>query len=184
MPTFVYMIIVGGCLVFVYYLYIANVKGAPFVPTPKKAALKMLKLAEIQPGEEVIDIGCGDGRLVILADQLYQADATGYEVSPPIYWYAKLLHKIKKTKTRAKILFKDSRLVDFSSTDVIITFLTPAPLKNFWKEKWEAEMKPSARIISYAFEIEGWIPQHIEPQNPEENIAPIYVYKISDQINS
>ncbi len=162
-----------------YFLYVAN-SGAPYIPTPKRGAKKLLKLADIKPGEKVCDLGCGDGRLVILADQLYKADAVGYELSPPVYLLTKLYHWLKKTKTNAKIIFKDSRNVDFSDVDVVVTFLTPDPLKNFWREKWEAELKPTARVLSYAFEVEGWKPSHVEPQESEYNIAPIHVYKMSE----
>jgi SAM-dependent methyltransferase len=179
MPIAVAIILLALGLVLFHYLYVANVKGAPFVPTPLPAVKRMLQLAQIKPGEIVIDIGCGDGRLVILADQLYHAQAIGFEVSPPIFLYTKLLHFFKRTKTRAKILFQDSRLVNLAEADVVVLFMMPAPLRDFWKKKFEVELKPDARVISYAFHIQGWNAAHQESAQREQNIGPIYVYRMN-----
>jgi len=164
----------------VYWLWVAHVKGAPYLPTPPRAVEKMLELAEIKPDEKVYDIGCGDGRLVIAAARDYQAKAVGFEISPPVYLTAKLWHKMRKTETNARILFKDSRTVDFSDADVIVNFMTPDSLKETWREKLESELKPSARVLSYAFAIDGWKPSLVTEPEKAYNVGPIYLYKMSD----
>ncbi len=163
-----------------YFLVIANVYGAPFVPTPMRAVKRMLELAKIKPGNVVVDIGCGDGRLAIMADQIYHAQAFGFELSPPIFLYAKLRILFKRIKTKALIAFKDSRYIDLSEVDVVVLFMMPNPLRDFWKKKFEKELPPGARVISYAFSIPGWEPSHTEPPIKEENVGPIYVYKMSE----
>ncbi|EKD49218.1 MAG: methyltransferase type 12 [uncultured bacterium] len=178
MSTLVSLIILAMLLPFLYFIYEASIKGVPFLPTPMKAAKKMLKLAKIKKGDIVIDIGCGDGRLVILADKLYQANAIGFELSPPIYFYAKLLNFFKKNETNAKILFADSRKVDLSKADAIVMYMLPKPLREFWKDKLEEDLKPTARVVSYAFSIQGWNHAHKEESIGEENIGPIYVYEM------
>lgn len=62
--------------------------GAPWVPTPKGRIRRMLELANIQPGETVMDLGCGDGRLVHLASMEFKAKGIGLELSPIIYTLA------------------------------------------------------------------------------------------------
>lgn len=177
MSTFllVILIIVGAPIL--YWIYIAHVLGAPFFPTPLAAVDKMLALAKIKPGEKVYDLGAGDGRLIIRAEQKYQAQAIGFEISPPVYLYAKILHFLKRTKTNARLFFKDSRLVDFSEADVVVIFLLPDPLKNFWKNKLETELRPGARVLSYAFAIQGWEPTAVTKPDPEKNCGPIYLYQ-------
>jgi len=54
-------------LTYMVYLLYAIVSAAPFVPTPWREVRRMLMMAQIQPGECLIDIGSGDGRLVFAA---------------------------------------------------------------------------------------------------------------------
>jgi SAM-dependent methyltransferase len=178
MPTFllIILIIVGAPIL--YWIYVAHVLGAPFLPTPPDAVDKMLALAKIKPGEKVYDLGAGDGRLIIKATQKYRAQAIGFEISPPVFVYAKILNFLKKTPNSARLLFKDSRLVDFSEADVVVIFLLPDPLKDFWKSKLEKELRPGARVLSYAFSIKGWEPITVTAPNPKTNCGPIYLYQI------
>lgn len=54
--------------------------SVPFVPTPEPVARKMLELAGVKPGELVYDLGCGDGRIIILAAIEFGAKAIGVEI--------------------------------------------------------------------------------------------------------
>jgi cyclopropane fatty-acyl-phospholipid synthase-like methyltransferase len=152
--------------------------GAPFVPTPMKACKKMMKLAKIKEGDNVVDIGCGDGRLAYLAANEHNANAVGYELSPLVW----LLAKIRKLfwKSKAKIVFGDFRMHDLSKTDCIVCYMLPETLKKFIP-KFEKEMKEGAKIISYAFKIGDWSPVHVEPLEAEKNISKIWVYEIGKQ---
>jgi SAM-dependent methyltransferase len=156
----------------------AVLTGAPFVPTPMKAAEKMLQLAKIKHGNTVIDIGCGDGRLAYIAANKWGAKAIGYELSPIIYILAKIRQILWHSK--AKIKFADFRKQNLTDTDYIVCYLLPDTLKKFIP-KFEKELKQGAKIISYAFPIEGWTPVHVEDRVPEENISPIWIYEIGKQ---
>src|SRR5690242_11484619 len=54
---------------------------APFVPSPQPIVNLMLDLAGVKAGELVIDLGCGDGRVLITAAQRYKARGIGIEIS-------------------------------------------------------------------------------------------------------
>lgn len=153
---------------------IALVKGAPFVPTPMKAVEKMLKVADIKPGEKVYDIGCGDGRMVYLAAKNHDAKAVGVELSPLVYLLARLRKLFWGSK--AKIAFGDFRRQNFKDADVILCYLLPETLVSL-QSKLEKELKQGARIISYAFKVGDLNPVHVEERDRENNIAPIWVYK-------
>ena len=58
---------------------------APFVPTPNDVVRTMLQLAELKPGETVYDLGCGDGRIVLMAAQEFGAKAVGVELDDGRY---------------------------------------------------------------------------------------------------
>lgn len=153
---------------------IALVTGAPFVPTPMKRVKKMLALAKIKKGEKVYDIGCGDGRMVYLAAKNYQANAIGLELSPLVYLLAKIRQLFWQSK--AKIYFSDFRFQNLSKADVIVCYLLPESLARL-QQKLDLELKKGARVVSYAFPIGTWkVKQRIE-RDPEQNLAPIWMYE-------
>jgi len=149
--------------------------GAPYVPTPKRAANRMLSLANIKSGEKVMDPGCGDGRLVIEAAKRYGAQAIGYELFMLVYLVAKLKNLLSGSK--AKIKFSDSRKADLSDIDVIVCYMLPGPLRKFC-QKWSQELKPGTRVVSYAFEIGDWKPVYVQPKCDNLGLARILVYEI------
>ena len=61
------VILVTIILVLIISLSWSNYKGSPWVPTKFKMVYKMLDLAEIQPDELVYELGCGDGRIAVIA---------------------------------------------------------------------------------------------------------------------
>jgi predicted RNA methylase len=60
--------------------YMAGRRLAPYVPAPPLVGQSMLKLAALQPGETVVDLGCGDGRLLRAAVDAGAGRAVGYEL--------------------------------------------------------------------------------------------------------
>ena len=159
---------------------IALLWGAPWVPTPMNRVKKMLHLAKVKPCEKVVDLGCGDGRLVHHASRHHQAKAVGLELSPLIYMMAKLAqpyHILRGSKAQVK--FKNFYSHDLSDVDVLVFYLMPHALKRI-SPKFKKELKPGTRIVSYAFEMpkEWGEPIHHEPRIPEKKFSPIWVYKV------
>jgi len=148
--------------------------GAPFVPTPLPRVRKILELAKIKPGDKVYDLGCGDGRLVHLASREHKANAVGFELSPPIWFWAKISQPFWHSK--AKIKFRDFHRQDLSDADVIICYLMPETLKKFSKRL--KKLKKGTRVISYAFRIPELKLIHHEEKVTKKNYSPIWVYEI------
>ncbi len=156
----------------------AGFLGAPWVPTFKKTAGAQIALAKIQPGEIVYDLGCGDGRLVHLASMEHGANAVGLEFSPLVYAWAKILQPFYWFKgSRARIKFRNFYNADLSDADVITCYLLPHTMRHVQK-KCDLELKPGARLVSYAFKVEAWTPTHRARRNRKKGHGPIWVYQM------
>ncbi|MFC1810316.1 SAM-dependent methyltransferase [Patescibacteria group bacterium] len=154
---------------------VALVSGAPFVPTPMRSVKEMLKTAKIKKGQKVIDIGCGDGRFCHMANKDYGAEAVGFELSPIVYFIAKVCQPFWRSK--AKIRYGDFRNHDLSDADHIVAYMLPETLEKFIP-KFERELKKGAKVTSYAFHIGNWVPTYTRASDKANGISKIWVYEI------
>jgi predicted RNA methylase len=127
--------------------------GAPILFSPKKVIEEVSKVVEFKQGENFYDLGVGSGRSLIAADKL-KLNVTGFELSPPIYWFAKFNLFISGVK-KPKLYLHNFYNQDLSNADIIFCFLTPPAMEKL-KPKFEKELKSGTRVVSYAFKINGW----------------------------
>lgn len=156
----------------------ALIWGAPFLPTPMKAARFIFEKVGLKKGDRFYDIGCGDGRFAYIAAQDFGAHATGFELSPLIYILAIIRKYLWKSK--AEIIFQDFRKNNLSDADVIFCYLMPHTLA-ITIPKFKKELRPGTRIASYAFKIGDWKPIMTFPRNEELRLATIRVYEIGKE---
>ncbi|MBU1164015.1 class I SAM-dependent methyltransferase [Patescibacteria group bacterium] len=155
----------------------AGISAAPWVPLWKSDIRRMLKVAKVQDGEHVYDLGSGDGRILLIAAKEFNAKSTGFEISvlPFFVSYIKIVIANLKTKYKIKIKFKSMYAQDLSEADVITMFLTPMATKKL-KPIFSKGLKKGCRIVSYAFSIPGWEPDEVS--KPAKNKTSVYLYKI------
>lgn len=155
----------GVFLILKFFVPVIN--GAPYLPTAKEKIKKMLDLVELKPGQSLIDLGSGDGRILIAAAQR-GARAIGYEINPILVLLTK--HKIKKLglEKQANIFWKNFWQVNFNQADVI-TIFGAAGIMAKLEKKFLQELKPGAKICSYAFSL-----PHFRLSKKEEGI---YLYQ-------
>ncbi|MDI6883512.1 MAG: methyltransferase domain-containing protein [Patescibacteria group bacterium] len=137
----------------------AAIIGAPFLPTPKRAIRKALKIANLKPNEKLYDLGSGTGRVLIIAAKEFGAKVVGFEYSRPLFFLSKLnlfLHGIKNGKIYRKNFFQ----ADLRESDVVFLFLTPKAFPKL-KDKFIQELKPGARIITFSSPLLFWQPQNV-----------------------
>ena len=171
------ILIVGIPAFLIFLVALSLKKGVPcaiFVPTPSKIITCMLELAGLKPRETLYDLGCGDGRVILMAAQNYGANAIGVEVNPILVGYARLKIRRKKLESRAKVIQSNFFKVDLRKADVITLYLSQYANDRL-EEKLEKELKPGARVVSYIFKMSGWKTSVENPKN-------VFLYIIPDAI--
>lgn len=123
--------------------------GAPYLPVRQKDAEAALDLADVKAGQTVIDLGSGDGRLLIAAAKR-GANAVGYEINPIMYiWSVIACIKFRK---QVKIHLRSYWSAKLPKADVIYVFLIDR-YTNKLDAKLRAELKLSTKVVSYVFEL-------------------------------
>ena len=173
------LILVLALLVFLLVVILGTfayggISAAPWVPIWQRDVDRMLALAAIKPGEIVYDLGAGDGRIVITAAQKYHAQATGFEIAVLPYIIGYIRIQLAGVQKKARLRYRNFYDQDLSAADVIFTFLTPPAMEKL-KSKFVKEIKPGARVVSYAFDIKGWEKTKID--KPNEKKAAVYLYQ-------
>ena len=158
------ILLIFAVLLGAYYLGIF--KGAPFVPTDKLTLERMITLAEIKPGEKLVDLGSGDGRIIIAAAML-GAIAHGFEINPLLVLWSRW--KIKKAglSDRAFVHWKSFWRADLSEFDIVMLFGITGIIGQL-EVKLKAELKDGSRVISNTFKFPNWEP---------EKVQNVFVYK-------
>ncbi len=149
--------------------------GAPPVPTPRKVVRKMLEIAEIRPKDILYDLGAGDGRIIIMATKEHKAKAYGFEMVFFVWLLAQINLFFSGVSKKTKILHKNFYNQNLNGASIITCFLTPGAMARL-KPKFEKELKPKTKIVSYAFSIPGWKPE--KTVKVDKKTSPIYLYRI------
>ncbi|MFH0749836.1 MAG: methyltransferase domain-containing protein [Candidatus Gottesmanbacteria bacterium] len=132
-----------------FYLALAFLTGAPFVPSTKHAATTMIDIAGIKKGMTVYDLGSGDGRLLFLA-AARGAKAIGLEINPYLVLYASIKTFFSPYRKNVRTYWKNFWRADFSKADVVFVYLLPWKMKRLEK-KLLNELKPGSNIVSNSF---------------------------------
>jgi predicted RNA methylase len=150
---------------------------APFVPTPEPVVEKMLELAELKPGETLYDLGCGDGRILILAAQKFKARAVGVELSATLARAASEKARALGLAEQVKVIEGNLLEADLSPADVVTMYLLRLSNERL-KPILQKQLRPGARVVSHDYEIMGWKPHRVEKVVAHRRDHLIYVYKM------
>jgi len=136
-------------------MYYSGQSLAPYVASPVNVVKRMLEIAEVKPGETVYDLGCGDGRIVIIAAQEFGAKGVGVELNPNLVKESRAKVDELKLNDRVQILQGDLLKVDLSQADVVTMYLTTGANEKI-RPKLETELKTGARVVTHDFTIPKW----------------------------
>jgi cyclopropane fatty-acyl-phospholipid synthase-like methyltransferase len=146
----------------------------PFVPTPRPIVRRMLKLADIKPGERLVDLGAGDGRIAITAANEFAARAVGVELHPERY---AIIQNNAMSKPNLHALRQNFFQADLSNADIVTMYLLPS-VNDALRKKLERELHGGARVITHDFSIPDWTPARMEIIQGPFGLHALYMYKV------
>src|SRR3989338_2852914 len=115
----VFLVAFVGSLLF----YWKPKQGVPWVPTGARASDHMMRLADVKRGETVLDLGCGDGRVVLHAAQAFGANVIGYDWNPVLVMMGKLSVWCHGLRGQAQVHRGDILSLSYPPADVIALYL-------------------------------------------------------------
>lgn len=148
------VVFVFGIALYMLFLLYSSLMGSPYVSSKKKQLEAVFDSIPFKKKVRFIDLGCGDGRVVMQVAQQYKIQAVGVDINPMMIAWARLKNKfarISNIEFRVENIFK-TKLEDF---DIVYLFLMPKLLTQL-TPKLLKETKKDALILSHGFKIEGW----------------------------
>jgi len=145
-------------------------EDAPFVVTPDNLTLEMLKLANVGPNDYLVDLGSGDGRIVIVAAKRFGARGLGVEIVPNLVKKSRESAKAAGVADRAEFREEDLFETDLSKATVVTLYLLPEV--NLQLRPKLLKLKPGTRIVSHDWDMGDWKPERtIEVDAPDKTIG-------------
>ena len=140
--------------------------GAPFLPTLSRRLDDALDLLDLEPGQTMLELGSGDGRLLRAAAKR-GINGVGYELNPLLVFYSKFV--CWKYRKNIRIYWGNYWQLEWPEADGIYTFLL-----NPFMEKLDNEITQYAnghriKLVSFAFKIPN--------KKPKKEINGMYLYE-------
>ncbi|MGE5522978.1 MAG: SAM-dependent methyltransferase [Rhodospirillaceae bacterium] len=131
--------------------------GGPYVPTPQLVVDQMLRFANVGPNDYVMDLGSGDGVIVLTAAQQYKARGMGVDIDPELVKLANREAARLGIADRATFKVMDVFKADLSRATVVTLYLLPGMMINL-RPKIYLELKPGTRVVSHDYHFDDWRP--------------------------
>lgn len=148
----------------------------PYVPTPPEVVEQMLKLAGVKKGDVVYDLGCGDGRIVVMAAQKFGARGVGIDINPERIEEAKQNAAAAGVSDRVKFIQGNLFDADIHEATVVTLYLLPSVNLKL-RPKLQQDLKPGSRVVSHSFDMGDWKPD----KEVEFNGRKLYLWVIKPQ---
>ena len=147
----------------------------------------MLALAGTGPRDYVIDLGSGDGRIVIAAAKLFGARGLGVDIDARLIELSRGNARRAGVAERAVFEERDALRTDLSRATVVTIYLLPSLIDRL-QPKLLDELRPGARIVSHAFAMKGWKPDRVaqvpirSPYLPQGDESTIYLWIVPAKV--
>jgi len=128
---------------------------------------KMLELAKVKKADLVVDLGCGDGRIVVTAARKYGCKSIGYDLDKECLRKAEESVGKNQLGDQVRIIREDIFNVDLSQVDVVTLYLWPSANEKLIPQL--EKMKPGSRIVAHAIAIPGVVPDRVIPFTSQDD---------------
>lgn len=129
----------------------------PYVQTPQAVVDKMLEIAKVNRNDFVIDLGSGDGRMVITAAKKYGARGFGVDLDKRLVTLSNRRAAQAGVVSRAKFYAQDLYETDLTPATIVTIYLLPE-VNLMVRPKLLSTLKPGTRIVSHDYDMGDWPP--------------------------
>jgi len=165
-----------------------TINAGPYVPSPQSVVADMLKLAHVGPRDYVIDLGSGDGRIVLTAAKIFGARGFGVEIKDALVKQANAAAQAQGLAARVRFVKADLFKTDVSQATVLTMYLLPHTV-NLLRDKLFAELKPGTRVISHDYPLGGWQPVQTVHMDLDDKLpisgtttTLIFLYRVPEKV--
>ncbi len=132
--------------------------GGPYVPTPQIVVDEMLRMAKVGADDFLIDLGSGDGIIVLTAATRLKARGFGVDIDPELVQLSNSEAKKRGVADRASFRVMDVFKADISKATVVTLYLLPGMMADL-RSKIFGELKPGTRVVSHDYHFgDEWRP--------------------------
>ena len=131
--------------------------GGPYVPTPQIVVDQMLKFGAVGEEDYVIDLGSGDGVIVLTAARQYKASGMGIDIDPELVRQSNASAQKYGIADRVRFVQQDVFKADLSQATVLTLYLLPGMMLDL-RSKIFNELKPGVRVVSHDYHLGQWLP--------------------------
>ena len=153
-----------------------------YVPTPQVVVDAMLRMAKVGPGDMLIDLGSGDGRIVVSAARVYGARGLGVDLDRHLLGLARESARREGVADRARFVEQDLFQTDLAGATVITTYLLPE--MNLRLRPKLLALPPGTRIAAHDYHMGDWLPDESvtldvpEKQVGNPGISYVYLWRV------
>jgi SAM-dependent methyltransferase len=148
----------------------AQERYSPFVPSEQANVDRMLQLANIRDGDVIVDLGSGDGRIVLTAARANPTvRGIGVDLDEKLVEKSNAAAKAEGLADRVKFLHQNAFDADLSQVTIIAMWLWPE-VQHMLRPKIFKEARPGTRVITNLFEIGNWAPDQMDKDGPQVNL--------------
>ena len=138
----------------------------PYVPTPQEVVERMLEIAKVGPQDYLIDLGSGDGRIVVTAAKKLGARGFGVDLNP--VRIEESIENAAKAGVSDPVTFQQRNLFETDLSDATVITMYLLPRVNLDLRPKLLELKPGTRLVSHDFSMDDWKPDAFAEMDVKE----------------